>query len=211
MTRAFEKIAYTDSVKAAQQRYGSRYDGVDRGEERQDHLSEYEIDFLAERDSFYMASTGKSVGKNGDESGWPYIQHRGGPKGFLKVLDDKTIGFADFKGNRQYISVGNLNADNRVSLFIMDYPKRRRLKIWARARVVDESTDADLVAKLAVTGYQARVERGIVLSIEALDWNCPQHITSRFSEEEIRQIVIPLLEENRALKAKLAQLAEHID
>jgi hypothetical protein len=205
MTRAFEKIAYTDSVKAAQQRYGSRYDGVDRGEQRQDRLSGYESDFLAERDSFYMASTGKS----GGEKGWPYMQHRGGPKGFLKVLDDKTIGFADFKGNRQYISLGNLNADNRVCLFIMDYPNQRRLKIWARAQVVDESTDADLVAKLAVPGYQARVERGIVLTVEALDWNCPQHITPRFSEEEIRQMVMPLLQENRELKAKLAQVAEH--
>ncbi|HEY8084083.1 MAG TPA: pyridoxamine 5'-phosphate oxidase family protein [Methylophilaceae bacterium] len=207
MTRAFEDIAFTDSVKAAQQRYGSRYNGLDRGEMRGDHLTEYEIDFLAERDSFYMAS----VGKNGDENGWPYIQHRGGPKGFLKVLDDKTIGFADFRGNRQYISVGNLNADDRVTLFIMDYPNRQRLKIWARARVVDMETDADMVARLSVPGYPARVERGVILTVEALDWNCPQHITPRFSEEEVRKIVIPLLEENRELKEKLARMTAHID
>jgi hypothetical protein len=202
MARAFAEIAFTDSVKAAQNRYGG-HGGMERYGEKGDRLSEYEIAFLAERDSFYMASVA--------ENGWPYMQHRGGPKGFLKVLDDKTLGFADFKGNMQYISVGNLNADDRVSLFMMDYPNRQRLKIWARARVVDESIDAGLVAKLTVPGYRARVERGIILSIEALDWNCPQHITPRFSEEEVREIVIPLLEENRELKAKLAQVATHID
>jgi uncharacterized protein len=203
MTRAFEDIAFTDSVKAAQHRYGARFSGVDRGEQRQDHLGEYEIAFLAERDSFYMGSVG--------ENGWPYVQHRGGPKGFLKVLDDKHIAFADFKGNRQYISVGNLNADDRVTLFLMDYPNQQRLKIWARARVVDLESDAATVAALTVPGYRARVERGVILTIEALDWNCPQHITPRFSEEEVRRIVIPLVEENRKLKEKLAQRTAHTD
>ncbi len=203
MTRAFEDIAFTNSVRAAQHRYGSRYSGLGGGGARQDILTRYEIDFLAERDSFYMGSV--------SESGWPYFQYRGGPKGFLKVLDDTHIGFADFKGNRQYISVGNLNSDDRVSLFLMDYPNRQRLKIWARARIVDMDNEADLVARLAVPGYRARVERGVILTLEALDWNCPQHITPRFSDEEVRRIIFPLLEENRELKEKLAQVAAHID
>jgi hypothetical protein len=205
MIPAFAEIAFTDSVKAAQRRYGNGegYSGLEGGGDRRDLLTEYEMAFLAERDSFYMASVG--------ENGWPYVQHRGGPKGFIKVLDDKTIGFADFKGNRQYISVGNLNADDRVTLFIMDYPNRRRLKLWARARVVDVSTDGELVAKLAVPGYRARVERGIVLTIEALDWNCPQHITPRFSAEEVRGMITPLFEENRKLKQELAQVTAPID
>jgi predicted pyridoxine 5'-phosphate oxidase superfamily flavin-nucleotide-binding protein len=199
MARAFIEIAFTDSVKAAQSRFGSRtsYAKFDHDENRRDRLSEQEIAFIAERDSFYMGSVG--------ENGWPYVQHRGGPKGFLKVLDEKTIGFADFRGNKQYISVGNLNADNRVSLFLMDYPNRQRLKLWARARIVHRDEDPGLVARLEVSAYNARVERGIVMTIAAFDWNCPQHITPRFSEAEIERLIAPLIEENRVLKAQLAQ------
>lgn len=198
MARAFSEIAFTDSVKSMQTRYGSRtaYAKFDFAEDRRDRLSEYEIEFLAGRDSFYMASVG--------ENGWPYVQHRGGPKGFLKVLDDKTIGFADFRGNKQYISVGNLSADDRVSLFIMDYPNRQRLKLWARARVVQAEDAAALVAKLELPGYEARVERGIIISIEALDWNCPQHITPRYSKAEVDGLIAPLLNEIQALKAQIA-------
>ena len=163
---------------------------------RRDFLGEYEIAFLAERDSFYMGSVG--------ENGWPYVQHRGGPKGFLKVLDQKTIGFADFMGNKQYISAGNLSTDDRVSLFIMDYPNRQRLKIWARARLVYENEDAALIAQLEVPGYQARVERGIIMTIEALDWNCPQHITPRYTKAEVESLIAPLLDEIQALKAQIA-------
>lgn len=175
MARAFSEIAFTDSVRSMQTRYGSRqaYAKFDFAEDRRDRLSEHEIEFLAERDSFYLATVG--------ENGWPYVQHRGGPKGFLKVLDDKTIGFADFRGNKQYISIGNLSTDDRVSLFIMDYPNRQRLKLWARARIIQEDEDAAIIAQLEVPGYQARVEHGILLTIEALDWNCPQHITPRYS------------------------------
>jgi hypothetical protein len=151
---------------------------------------------LAERDSFYMGSVG--------ENGWPYVQHRGGPKGFLKVLDQKTIGFADFMGNKQYISAGNLSADDRVSLFIMDYPNRQRLKIWARARLVYENEEAALIAQLEVPGYQARVERGIIMTIEALDWNCPQHITPRYTKAEVESLIAPLLDEIQALKAQIS-------
>jgi len=141
-----------------------------------------------------------SVGENG----WPYVQHRGGPKGFLKVLDQKTIGFADFMGNKQYISAGNLSTDDRVSLFIMDYPNRQRLKIWARARIVYENEEAALIAQLEVPGYQARVERGIIMTIEALDWNCPQHITPRYTKAEVESLIAPLLDEIQALKAQIS-------
>ncbi len=199
MARAFADIAFTDSVKQAQNRYGSRksYAGFESDGGHRDRLSENEIAFLAERDSFYLGSVG--------ENGWPYVQHRGGPKGFLKVLDEMTIGFADFRGNRQYISVGNLNADGRVSLFLMDYPNRQRLKLWARARVVHPDEDPELVARLELPGYQARIERGIIMAVEAVDWNCPQHITPRFTEAEIERLVAPLIEKNRALQAQLAQ------
>ena len=198
MARAFSEIAFTDSVKAMQSRYESRkaYAKFDFDKDRRDYLSEYEIAFLTERDSFYMGSVG--------ENGWPYVQHRGGPKGFLKVLDQKTIGFADFMGNKQYISAGNLSADDRVSLFIMDYPNRQRLKIWARARLVYENEEAALIAQLEVPGYQARVERGIIMTIEALDWNCPQHITPRYTKAEVESLIAPLLDEIQALKAQIA-------
>jgi predicted pyridoxine 5'-phosphate oxidase superfamily flavin-nucleotide-binding protein len=143
-----------------------------------------------------------SVGENG----WPYVQHRGGPKGFLKVLDQKTIGFADFMGNKQYISAGNLSTDDRVSLFIMDYPNRQRLKLWARARIVHKDEEAELIAQLEVPGYQARVERGIIMIIEALDWNCPQHITPRYTKAEVESLIAPLLDEIQALKAQIASV-----
>jgi len=198
MARAFSEIAFTDAVKAMQTRYGSRqaYSKFDLAEDRRDRLNDYEIEFLAERDSFYMATVG--------ENGWPYVQHRGGPKGFLKVMDDKTIGFADFRGNKQYISVGNLSADDRVSLFIMDYPNQQRLKLWARVRIVHVDEDAALVAQLEVPGYEARVERGIILTIEAVDWNCPQHITPRYSKAEVDSLIAPLLDEIQVLKTQIA-------
>lgn len=208
MARAFAEIAFTDSVKAAQERYGSRQANqrLASDGQRRDTLGEHEIAFLAERDSFYMGSVG--------ENGWPYVQHRGGPRGFLKVLDARTLGFADFQGNRQYLSVGNLSADDRVSLFLMDYPNRRRLKLWARARVVDAAHDLALLAQLELPGYRARVERAIVLTVEAYDWNCPQHITPKFTEDEVRtqwlapleQRLAELERENRALKALTGSL-----
>ena len=205
MARAFTEIAFTDSVKAAQERYGSRqsYQRLESDGQRRDTLGEHEMSFLAERDSCYLGSVG--------QNGWPYVQHRGGPKGFLKVLDEKTLGFADFQGNRQYLSVGNMSTDDRVSLFLMDYPNRRRLKLWARTRVVDAADDPGLVARLELPGYWAQVERAIVLTVEALDWNCPQHITPKFTEDEVRAKWLAPLEqrlaelewENQALKSHL--------
>lgn len=181
MARAFAGIAFTPTVKAAQRRMGSRdaYQAAETGPAEIVELSPYEIEFITARDSFYQATVG--------ENGWPYVQHRGGPIGFLKVLSPNEIGYADFSGNRQYISVGNIEGDGRVSLFLMDYPAQRRLKVWGRARLVDENEEPELVARLESPGYRARVERGVVITIEAFDWNCPKYITPRFTEEEIRQ------------------------
>jgi predicted pyridoxine 5'-phosphate oxidase superfamily flavin-nucleotide-binding protein len=174
----FTTYAYTDSVKAAQERYGSRKNGA-RMEASGDRfiLTPQETEFIATRDSFYMATAG--------ENGWPYVQHRGGPKGFLKVVGESSLAFADFRGNRQYISTGNVDATKKVSLFLMDYPNRQRLKIWAEGRVVDREEDEVLVESLNPEGYGAKAERAFLLEVKAFDWNCPQHITPRYTMEEI--------------------------
>jgi ferredoxin-NADP reductase/predicted pyridoxine 5'-phosphate oxidase superfamily flavin-nucleotide-binding protein len=179
MSRAFSQITYTPSVRAAQTRYGSREAnaGFDTDPNQRNTVSARELDFIPAIDTFFIASVG--------ENGWPYVQHRGGPKGFLKILDEHTLGFADFAGNRQYISAGNIFHDDRVVLFLIDFARRRRLKVWGRARIVHESDEPDMIARLEVPTYRARVERGFVITIEALDFNCPQHITPRFTEEEI--------------------------
>jgi ferredoxin-NADP reductase/predicted pyridoxine 5'-phosphate oxidase superfamily flavin-nucleotide-binding protein len=199
MPNTFATISFTQSVKAAQTRYGSRENN--RGFELQDdprnELGNLEIEYIAARDSFYMATI--------SENDWPYVQHRGGPAGFLRVLDSRTIGFADFSGNRQYLSVGNLNANARVSLILMDYPNRRRLKIWGTTRIVHEADEPELIARLVVSGYRARVERGMVIQVEAIDWNCPQHITPRYSETEVDHVMQPLLDENKKLRDQVMQ------
>lgn len=178
MPRAFAQIAYTPSVRAAQARYGSREAnaGFDRDPNSRNTISERELGFIPHIDTFFMASVG--------ENGWPYVQHRGGTKGFLKILDERTVGFADFAGNRQYISAGNVSHDNRVVLFLIDFAARRRLKLWGRARIVHESDDPALIARLEMPSYRARIERAYVITIEALDFNCSQHITPRFTEDE---------------------------
>ena len=182
MTRRYTDITFTDSVKAAQTRYGTRNNAqkVENWDIDDGHFSAREAEFIAERDSFYMASVG--------DDGWPYVQFRGGPPGFLKVLSDTQLGYADFRGNLQYISTGNIAHDDRVALFLMDYPNKMRLKIMARASVVDVATDPDLGEQLVVPGYKAKVERAVVFTLEAYDWNCPQHITPRYSEVELRAI-----------------------
>jgi predicted pyridoxine 5'-phosphate oxidase superfamily flavin-nucleotide-binding protein len=148
------------------------------GAAHHDRLGESEADFIGARDSFYLASV--------SETGWPYIQHRGGPKGFVRVLDETTIGFADFSGNRQYVTAGNVAGNDRVSLFLMDYPNRTRLKILGHARQIGLKDEA--LERLIVPGYRARVERGFIVTIAAFDWNCPQHITPRFTIDEIETI-----------------------
>lgn len=200
MPNAFATISFTESVKAAQTRYGSRESNqhFELSNDPRNQLGEFEQAFIEKRDSFYMATI--------SENGWPYVQHRGGPAGFIKVLDNRTIGFADFKGNRQYLSVGNLNANPRVSIILMDYPNRRRLKLWGTTRIIHEDEAPELIARLQMTDYRARVERGIVIQIEAIEWNCPQHITPRYSEAEVDHVLQPLLEENKQLRELLATL-----
>jgi len=191
-------------VRAAQAANGSGefWTGF-KGNRAFDRLGEAETQFIATRDSFYMATV--------SETGWPYVQHRGGPPGFLRVLDDKTLAFADFRGNRQYISLGNTAGNDRVALILMDYPNRRRLKIYARIEAKDLSAEPALAAKLDMPGYKGKVERAFLLHLEAFDWNCPQHITPRFSELELEPALRPIrakleqLEaENKSLREKLA-------
>ncbi len=201
MTSRYLNLVFTPSVKALQERNGSRdaYAKRDGGSEP-DRLTENETKFISARDSFYMASIGAG--------GWPYVQHRGGPVGFIKVLDDRRIGIADFRGNRQYVSVGNLADDDRVALFLMDYPRRTRLKLLGRARAVDLAHAPDLAAAMVDEGYGAKVERGFIIEIEAFDWNCPQHISPRFTVAEIEPSIATLKARIVELEMKLA--ASHL-
>jgi predicted pyridoxine 5'-phosphate oxidase superfamily flavin-nucleotide-binding protein len=204
MAYGFLDIAATPSVKAAQAANGSAALWESFAADRaRDRFTEAETDFIARRDSFYIATV--------SETGWPYVQHRGGPPGFLRLLDDRTLAFADFRGNRQYISLGNLGANDRAALILMDYPARRRLKIYAHIEARDLATDPELAEKLATPGYRARPERALVLHLDAFDWNCPQHITPRFTEAELDEVLAPvrlrienLESENRMLRQKLA-------
>lgn len=206
MARAFATITFTPEVKAAQERFGSRagYAPFESAEaDERALLTPREADFIAARDSMYQATV--------NEHGWPYVQHRGGPVGFLKVLDERTIGYADFRGNRQYLSVGNLSADNRVSLILMDYVHQRRLKLWGHARLADAQQEPELIAKLTHADYQAKVERGVIITVAAYDWNCPQHITPRFTEAEVVAQVEPLVRELADLREKYAALKRKIE
>jgi predicted pyridoxine 5'-phosphate oxidase superfamily flavin-nucleotide-binding protein len=199
MGHKFSEIAFTPKVKTLQERHDSRraYSRSEAGPSHHDTLGQNEVDFITARDSFYMASV--------SETGWPYVQHRGGPRGFLRALDQKTIGFADYRGDRQYVSTGNIDAEDRVSLLLMDYPNRARLKIFGRARIVG-AEDIETLAKLENPSYGAQVERGILVSIEAFDWNCSQHITPRFTLAEVEQLAEPLHAEIAQLQAALAAI-----
>lgn len=199
MGHRFLALTTTPAVVAARRRWegSDRYAAATDGEDYNDRLGPSEVAFIAARDSFYLGSV--------NETGWPYIQFRGGPKGFLRVLDDTTLAFADFRGNRQQLTAGNVTGNDRVALFLMDYAHRRRLKILGRLRYVD---DAEVLARVAVPGYAAQVQRAARIELAAFDWNCPQHIPVRFSEEEVSAGVAPLhrriaeLEaENRRLRA----------
>lgn len=174
-------IAFTESVKKIQTRNGSR-GGYAKIEQDwwPDVITAELAGFIAQRDSFYMATV--------NNEGQPYIQHRGGPKGFLKVLDDHTLGFADFRGNRQYISYGNLDDNNKVSLFLMDYPNRNRIKIWGTAEVKDD--DQELIDRLSVSDYKGKAERAFLIRVETWDGNCPQHITPRYTLDEMTALAI---------------------
>lgn len=196
MPHGFADIAFTDTVKRLQEEMGSRsaYARMSEAPGRQNsRLGDAEVAFIGARDSFYMATVG--------ETGWPYMQHRGGPAGFVRVLDDATMGFADFRGNRQYVSVGNLQTNNRISLFFMDYPGRQRLKLFGRARVIGPDQPA-LLARLEVADYRARVERGILISVEGFDWNCPQHITPRIAADQVAAATATLSHRIAELEAR---------
>ena len=195
MAHKFAEILFTPSVRSIQTSEGSResYARFDQGDDYNHCISEREASFIAARDSFYMASI--------SESGWPYLQHRGGPAGFMKVLDERTIAFADYSGNRQYVSVGNFQAENRVALFFMDYPNRRRLKLLGRVNMITPDTDTTGQLRLLEdTDYSAQVERGFIIQVEAFDWNCPQHITPRYSGDQVTRFLNELRQENHRLK-----------
>jgi len=209
MTKSFGSLVFTPVVKALQERYGSRrqYASLDKQSDTPARLGPDEKEFLAERDTFYMASVGAT--------GWPYVQHRGGPKGFLKVIDDRTIAFADFRGNKQYVSTGNLMTDDRVALIFVDYPRQLRLKILGHAEIFEGEEAKEWIEKVRDRGYKATIERVFVIRVEAFDWNCQQHIVPRFSEEEIRNVLEPferqmnqLQDDNEKLRAQVAQLSK---
>jgi predicted pyridoxine 5'-phosphate oxidase superfamily flavin-nucleotide-binding protein len=197
MANRYAEIAFTPAVKAAQAAQGSREQMalVEQAQAGAGLLGPDEAALISTRDSFYMATV--------NETGWPYMQHKGGPPGFLKVLDERRIGFADFRGNRQYVSLGNLGFDPRVCLFLIDYPSRIRLKLLGRARL---TTDPAELEALQVPGYRAIVERGWIIEIEGLDWNCSQHITRRFSAHDAMQVIGPLQARVAELEAELARL-----
>jgi predicted pyridoxine 5'-phosphate oxidase superfamily flavin-nucleotide-binding protein len=199
MPHRYAEIAFTPTVKKAQEEQGSRgaYARMESAPETRNHrLRAAEAQFIAARNSFYMATVG--------ETGWPYIQHRGGPTGFVRVLDDATIGFADFRGNRQYISVGNMMTNDRVSLFFMDYPNKTRLKLFGRAKIIGPDDGATL-SRLEIADYRARVERGFLIRVEGFDWNCPQHITERYTLDEVRALTAPLAARIAELEAQLTR------
>ena len=203
MTNPTSDVAFTKTVKAIQSRRGSRasYEKLEQRGGWQNRVTPELVAFLAQRDSMFLGTA------SGD--GRPYIQHRGGPRGFLRAIDDRTLAFADFKGNRQYISLGNLAENDRAFIFLIDHQNRRRFKLWGRARVVEG--DADLLAKLVDPAYDAQPEQAIAFTLEAWDKNCPQHIPVLLAEDDVRDALAELnariaaLEgENSALRARLS-------
>jgi predicted pyridoxine 5'-phosphate oxidase superfamily flavin-nucleotide-binding protein len=197
---SFGSLVFTPVVKMLQERHGSRrqYERLECSKSARQVLGPAETEFLTTRDSFYWATTG--------ETGWPYIQHRGGPRGFLKVIDDHTLALGDFRGNKQYISTGNLLTDSRVAMIMVDYPEQARLKILGRVDIKEGDAAREWMERVRVPGYKATIERVFVIHIEAFDWNCPQHITPRYTAEEIQSVVGPLEARIQALERENAAL-----
>lgn len=197
MAHSYASLAFTAPIKALQERYGSRqtYARLEKYTAFEG-LTDNEAGFIANRDSFYMASYG--------ENGFPYIQHRGGPKGFLHLIDDTTLGFVDFRGNKQYISVGNVITHPQVSLILVDYPRQTRLKVYAEAEIVELADRPELFRQLDPTAYKHAPERMILLHVKAFDWNCPQHITPRYTTEEINEALV-------SQQAYIRQLEEEVN
>ncbi len=205
MANPYHSLAFTPAVQKLQEQFGSR-SAYARQEHTtfEDGLTESEMGFIAERDSFYMASIGAS--------GFPYIQHRGGPKGFVQAVDKNTVAFADVRGNQQFISLGNISERPQVSLIFMDYPHRTRLKLYARAEMISLESRPELLPRLMPPSFKAKPERFVLLHVEAYDWNCPQHITPRFTQEELqdalesqRAYVEGLQREMEELRARLGE------
>jgi uncharacterized protein len=199
MRRRFFSTAFTPSVQAEQAKHGSQA-GYARlaaaGDTDEDGLTASEIDFIGARDTFYLATV--------SETGWPHVQHRGGPVGFVQALDERTLAWADFSGNRQYVSIGNAAVNDRVAMIFVDYPAQARLKILGHLTTLEASEHPDLAAKLAMPGYGAKIEHFLTVRVEAFDWNCPQHITPRFTSGEIAIAVAPLHRQIAELQARLA-------
>ncbi|MCX6954175.1 MAG: pyridoxamine 5'-phosphate oxidase family protein [Verrucomicrobia bacterium] len=195
MADKFMQLVLTPAVQQAQEKYYGGHQEADAATEA-DPLTDAEIEFIATRDSFYLATV--------SETGWPYVQHRGGAAGFVKVLEPGLIGFADYSGNRQLVSAGNLAGIDRVALFLMDYPRRRRLKLLGRARVLDAREHAGLADQFASGALRKRVERLFMIQVVSYDWNCPQYITPRYTLAEVEQYAAPLRKKIKDLEAKLA-------
>jgi uncharacterized protein len=202
MAQRFAELAFSPAVRSAQEHYGSAAVGARllASADRQDRLGPDEIAFLSARDGFHLATV--------TSDGWPYVQFRGGPAGFVQVLDESTIGWADLRGNRQYITAGNLDpsGDARVAMIFMDQAHPSRIKLLGRARIVDVADDPALAARLTVDGQPGKVERSVLVDVEAFTWNCPQHITPRFTAEEVARSIRPLQDELTALRAENARL-----
>jgi predicted pyridoxine 5'-phosphate oxidase superfamily flavin-nucleotide-binding protein len=206
MGHKFAQLMFTEAAQKLQQQHGSRqqYERMEKYGPSHDQLGPHEIDFIEARDSFYMASIG--------ENDWPYVQHRGGPAGLLKVIGERTLAFADYSGNKQYVTIGNLQRNDRVTLFLIDYARQARLKIIGHAEVVETSADPELTKRIGKADTDAKVERIVRIRVAAFDWNCPQHITPRYTREEIEKALDPLTKrmedlekENESLRAQLKQ------
>jgi predicted pyridoxine 5'-phosphate oxidase superfamily flavin-nucleotide-binding protein len=202
MSHRFYDLAFTPAVQAEQSRRGSRAayaaaSADDANAGSADLLGEHEITFVEARDSFYLASV--------TETGWPYVQHRGGPPGFVRRVDERTIGWAEYVGNHQYVSAGNTAVDDRVAMIFVDYPHRERLKVLGHLRAYDVGVRPDLVTQLGVRHYRVRVDRFVLITVEAFDWNCPQHITPRFTLAEIEKLTAPLHARIAELEAQLSE------
>jgi predicted pyridoxine 5'-phosphate oxidase superfamily flavin-nucleotide-binding protein len=211
MAYPFGSLVFTPAVRALQERYGSwpAYAKREQSGFSPDGFGPDEVAFLAERDSFYIATIG--------EGGWPYVQHRGGPPGFLKVLDNHTLAFADFRGNKQYVTTGNLATNDRVALILVDYPRQARLKILGHVQVLEGSEAEKWTGQLRQPGNTTPIERVFLIHVDAFDWNCPQHITPRYTLEQIQGVLAPfetrlktLTRENESLKAELAMARAQI-
>ena len=197
MAERFLQTVLTPSVRAAQEHYYRRSAAACAVASDRDALTDEEIQFIRSRDSFYIATV--------SETGWPYVQHRGGLPGFLHVVSPTQLAFADYKGNRQLLSTGNVAVDDRVCLFLMDYPRRRRLKILGRAQVEDARKQPDLIAQLVEPEARAAVERLFFIEVVSFDWNCPKYITPRYTADEVEHAVAPLKRRIAELERLLKQ------